>query len=951
MDRPSERSTTLDPTTPEEPGSAQQEPDEPPEDRPPQDTETDEKPGVEVPSEDDTDEDGPGGDGPEPEAADDGEASTEVPDDDAPENESPDGSVTVPAAETGETAADDAAGPEPGDAAGLEPGDAAEAGPGDAAEAGPGDAAEAGPDEAAEARPDEAADGEPGDDGPGDDGPGSARPERGAQQAKRAEPGTDADGAPDGAGSPGAAPAVAGGSEGAKDGTTFTGPIDVQVIALALVEAATKDAARVSPAPTAPAPETGSEPAPDPTGKPGPRSAPEPAPEPEPARAPVPAWKPTLPPEPARTTGPQAEPSPFSFPRPAGDQPTHTGAPAHASRRADGSARAVVAGWVRDLRTWWTGVGPDGRRTADPAEVATRNRRVVVGTVSAVFVLALAYTITAATVAGVVPKGTTVAGTDVGGLRAAEAADVLDEALAEATTKKIELAAGTATTTLDPVSAGLSVDATATADALTGFSLSPARMWEHLFGAGPGDVVFGVNDEAFATAVGGLEDSMVVPPVEGGLEFAGVEPTPTAAQDGTRIDPDAAGRAITSAWLVTDGPVELPTETVAPEITQEEVDAALARAGKVVSGPVQVSVGDQRVTLPPKALASAVSFVAKDGALAARFDSTRLTQVIVDRTDNLLQVPDVTQFSFASGKPEIVGGNLGTTLDDEQTRRAIREAALGDDRTATLKIVQQTPENSTQALREMGVDQIVAEFSTPLTSDGVRTQNLVRGAEMISGDLIRPGETFSLVEALSPISLANGYVASGMIIGGQHIDGVGGGLSQMATTTYNAAMIAGFEDVEHHPHSYWFERYPAGHEATIAVGSKDMKVRNNTPYGAVLQSWVADNQLHVRIWSKKFFVNTWVVGEKRNVVPPGVVTSSDAGCVSYPGGQPGFTITINRTVKRIDTGAVAIERSYTTTYSPDHALACVAPPPPPPPPPDAGGGEDDTAPRPPGPDG
>jgi vancomycin resistance protein YoaR len=359
----------------------------------------------------------------------------------------------------------------------------------------------------------------------------------------------------------------------------------------------------------------------------------------------------------------------------------------------------------------------------------------------------------------------------------------------------------------------------------------------------------------------------------------------------------------------------------------------------------QVMIRQSQV--PPEVLASAASFFEKDGELALRFDGATLTRAIVERTDNLLTAAEGAQFSFASGRPEVVGGQLGTSLDDKQTRAKIRAAALGDERTATLEVVQQTPENSTQALRAMGVEEVVAEFSTPLTSDYVRTRNLIRGAEMITGDLIRPGETYSLVSALSPITLANGYVSSGMIIGGQHIDGVGGGLSQMATTTYNAAMIAGFEDVEHHPHSYWFERYPAGREATIAVGSKDMKVRNNTPYGAVMQSWVADGRLHVRIWSTKHLKNTWTDGPKRNIVPAGRVTSSGAGCASYPGGQPGFTITVDRRVERVDDGEVVIERSYTTTYRPDHAMSCVAPAPPPAPP--APGG--DTAPEPPGPDG
>ncbi|MBO0610627.1 VanW family protein [Myceligenerans salitolerans] len=742
------------------------------------------------------------------------------------------------------------------------------------------------------------------------------------------------------AGAPDAGPVVAAERRDAhEDDEAVAAPLDVQVIALALVEAATEDAARVSPAPTEPPRES------EPPRDPAPPHDPEPPRDPEPPGDLAPGRDPAPPrdPAPLRDFAPAHDPASVTtvppFPAPV--------APARPARDPHGSARHVVQR-ARDLRMWWTGVGTDG----DPAERAaavTRNRRIGIGAGAAVVVLIAVYAIAAVVQADVVPVGTTVAGAELGGQSTAEAADILAEALTETAAKPVELVAGKASTTLDPVAAGLAVDVAATADSLTGFSLSPARMWRHLFGAGPATPVLDVDDKAFASVVAGLEESMAVAPVDGAVEFTGVTPTATSAQDGTRIDPDAAARAIRSAWLVEDGPVELPTRTVPPEITQEETDAALAEAKKIVSGPVEVSAGGQRAQLPPKVLASAASFVVKDGELAARFDGATLTRAIVERTDNLLTMADGAQFSFASGRPEVVGGELGTTLADGPTRSAIRAAALGAERTATLEVVRQTPENSTQALRAMGVEEVVAEFSTPLTNDYVRTQNLIRGAEMITGDLIRPGETFSLISALSPITLANGYVASGMIIGGQHIDGVGGGLSQMATTSYNAAMIAGFEDVEHHPHSYWFERYPAGREATIAVGSKDMKVRNNTPYGAVLQSWVADNQLHVRIWSTKHLKNTWTDGEKRNVVAPGVVTSTDPGCVPYPGGEPGFTITVGRKVERIGDGKVVIERSYTTTYRPDHALACVTPEPPPLPedPDDPEGG---TAPTPPGPD-
>jgi hypothetical protein len=68
---------------------------------------------------------------------------------------------------------------------------------------------------------------------------------------------------------------------------------------------------------------------------------------------------------------------------------------------------------------------------------------------------------------------------------------------------------------------------------------------------------------------------------------------------------------------------------------------------------------------------------------------------------------------------------------------------------------------------------------------------------------------------------------------------MGGGLSQLSTTTFNAAYEAGMEDVEHRPHSEWFSRYPAGREATIYTGVLDMRWKNTAPTGVLVQAWVA----------------------------------------------------------------------------------------------------------------
>ena len=519
-----------------------------------------------------------------------------------------------------------------------------------------------------------------------------------------------------------------------------------------------------------------------------------------------------------------------------------------------------------------------------------------------------------------VPPETTVAGIEVGGLDTQAAVEALEKGLGGRAEEPITLQAGTSTTTLDPAAAGLVFDAQATAEELTSFSLSPARLWKHVLGGTDEEPVTTVDDKLLEAQVTELKARLALEPVDGSVVFTDGQPVTTPAQDGSEIVEDEAFEIISSSWLTTSGPLDLPTTPEAPAVTQQETDAALAQAQTVVSAPVTVAVGGQQAALTPEVLASATSFNAVDGVLQPTFDGPTLLAAVVEGTDDLLDEAADAKFVFVNGAPVIEGGAPGTTIDPAALTTAVAEAALGTERTATVELVQSDPAQSVAALEALGVKEKVSEFSTDLTSDAQRTENLRVGASKVNGTLVKPGETFSLTDTLSPITAAGGYYSAGIVQDGKHVEGIGGGLSQMATTTYNAGFYAGLEDVEHRQHSYWFSRYPAGREATIFVGSIDMKFKNNTPYGVLLQSWVGGGQLHVAVWSTKY----WTVEEsssgKQNVVEPTTVTHSGPDCVAQPKGNAGFSITTYR--KLLLEGKVVEEEADRWTYKPDNQVVC-----------------------------
>lgn len=547
--------------------------------------------------------------------------------------------------------------------------------------------------------------------------------------------------------------------------------------------------------------------------------------------------------------------------------------------------------------------------------------RVVLTTLAVVVVLGGAYVGASWALADRVPRGTTVAGVEIGGQDVATAVATLETGLRDVVGEPIPVVAGKNRTTVAPADAGLTFDATATVHALTGFDLQPARLWHHVFGLADQPAVTAVDEAKLAASIDTVAGALVTEPVDGAIVFADGAPHATAAADGAAVDTDGAAEVLRTAWLTDSRPLELPTRVVGPDITQEETDRALTTVAEPLArAPISVAVAAQTVELSPAVVTSLASFTAKDSDLVLVLDGPGLVEEVVKRTTNLLTASADATFAFVDGAPVIVPGTAGTTIDPAALADAVAAAGVGDDRTARVEVVPSNPAQSTEKLQALGINELVAEFSTPLTNEPLRTENLRVGAAKITGRLVLPGETFSLTEALGPITAAAGFNEAWVIVNGEHVKGVGGGLSQMSTTTFNAAYLAGFEDVEHTPHSEWFTRYPEGREATLYTGSIDMKFKNTAPSGALIQSWVEGGRLHVAIWGTRYWTVESTTSGRSHVVAPTTVHSTSPTCTPQRAGNPGFSVTVTR--RLLLNGEVKETTKRTTRYKPQNAIIC-----------------------------
>ena len=155
----------------------------------------------------------------------------------------------------------------------------------------------------------------------------------------------------------------------------------------------------------------------------------------------------------------------------------------------------------------------------------------------------------------------------------------------------------------------------------------------------------------------------------------------------------------------------------------------------------------------------------------------------------------------------------------------------------------------------LGINQVVGEFTTRFKPGQRRVKNIDLISEITRGALIEPGEQWSVNTFVGPRTTAKGFVPAGFILNGVFTDSVGGGISQYATTLFNAAFFAGLDFVTYQSHSIYISRYPYGREATVSYPHPDLVIKNNTPYGVLIWPTTTSDSITVRLYS-----TPWVIG-------------------------------------------------------------------------------------------
>lgn len=491
-----------------------------------------------------------------------------------------------------------------------------------------------------------------------------------------------------------------------------------------------------------------------------------------------------------------------------------------------------------------------------------RTGKIVAGALGgAVVVLGGAYVVSYFVAGNQVPVHASVDGVAIGGMSPDEAEQTLRAKLGPDADAALTLSAGERSAQIVPAEAGLSVDYGATiVDAGGGFSWNPVDIFHALTGGGEVTLVRHVDDAALTQAVSSQAATFQVAAVDATVSFDAGRIVRTAAVDGEALNVDKSADAVASAFSAGQSHAEAALDTSEPAITDAMADEAVTGfAEPLVSGPVVLTHGDTSMEISPAALAEAATFTQSDGKLVGSLDADKLFTSTAEAQKALKLTPakDAT-FAFEGAGVKVVPAVVGEVLNKESFTAGVEKAATasGGDRTAAVAVDVLQPTYTTEQATSLGSLSIIGSFTTNFPYAAYRNTNLGRAAEMVNGSVLMPDEIFSLNDTLGERTAANGFVDGYVINGGRLVKEPGGGISQSATTLFNAAFFAGYKDVEHKPHSLYFPRYPAGRESTIYYGSLDMRFQNDTKFPAIIRGYVkkasSGNQgsITFEIWSK-----------------------------------------------------------------------------------------------------
>lgn len=316
------------------------------------------------------------------------------------------------------------------------------------------------------------------------------------------------------------------------------------------------------------------------------------------------------------------------------------------------------------------------------------------------------------------------------------------------------------------------------------------------------------------------------------------------------------GWAMLSGWLgvrhsedmavhYDDGALRAAAAELAAAFDQEQVDGSYELAE---DGIYAVKPADGRTLDQPGLIRALTALDGAGGTVEAGYDSVPGAELDLEAIARELNAePSNARYDIPSGK--VVDGQIGVHLDPQAAAFALDAAAPGERILLPAEVTY--PKMTAAELEAVLFRDVLGTASTKVGGTSVRRNNVKLAGEMCSGVVLNDGDIFDYNAVVGKRTTDRGFGAAPAYVNGETVDTIGGGICQVSSTIYYAALLSNLEIVERYAHRYAPSYITWGMDATVSWGGPEFRFKNDTGYPVRLDVTYENSRITVNIVGTK----------------------------------------------------------------------------------------------------
>ncbi len=314
-------------------------------------------------------------------------------------------------------------------------------------------------------------------------------------------------------------------------------------------------------------------------------------------------------------------------------------------------------------------------------------------------------------------------------------------------------------------------------------------------------------------------------------------------EKGTQVNQQALELAIGQALAYNQtAPIKIEVEEVDPSLTPEETRAFSSRAEKYLDKSIKITFEFEEFVYDDSDL---ISLLDPKGD----YNQEKVNELVYQVARDINREPQNAKFEFENGRvKEFAAAKDGIALKTEELNNQIIQSLESLQNTdeellsLTAPVEKTPPKVATAEVNDLGIKELIGRGTSRFRgSISSRVHNIALAASRINGTLIPPGTVASFNQMVGEVDKLTGYREAYIIKDGQTILGDGGGVCQVSTTFFRAALDAGLPIIERRAHAYRVGYYeqdrPVGFDATVYAPTTDLKIKNDTPTHILVQAY------------------------------------------------------------------------------------------------------------------